>query len=141
MDLVDLRTTRQSRVGLCYKLLCNIFSKGTQPFGFIKCKVIWKLVYTIMSNAQVKLMEVWSCTFEILELDFFKLVGSIVENVSLLDCASYTPWRLSTLPIIDTHLSALRAYALLPSLISASHAFVLYCYKYSCVCRAPCEKV
>ena len=138
---MDLRTTRESRMGLCYNFLCNIFSKGTQPFGFIKCKVIWKLVYTIMSNAQVKLMEVWSCSFEILELDFLKLVGSIVENVSLLDCASCAPWRLCTLLIIDRHLSALRAYALLPSLISASHAFVLFCYKYGCVCRAPCEKV
>ena len=90
------------RLRLCYKFLCNftnfsvldfcknmnprlykfvIFSKGTQPFDFMKTNVIWKLTYKKLKTNQVKLMEVWSCFSKRREWDYFKLVGLIVNNM------------------------------------------------------------
>ena len=58
-----------------------IFSKGTQPFDFMKTNVIWKLTYKKLKTNQVKLMEVWSCFSKRREWDYFKLVGLIVNNM------------------------------------------------------------
>ena len=41
-----------------------MFSKGTQPFDFIKPKVIWKLTYKVKYISHI---EVWSCFSEIRE--------------------------------------------------------------------------
>ena len=50
---MGLITTHWSRLELCYKFLCSIFSKGTKPFDFIKCTVIWKLTYNIKCSSQI----------------------------------------------------------------------------------------
>ena len=39
---MKLISTHSRRLWLCYKFLCTIFSKGTQPFDFIKRNVIQK---------------------------------------------------------------------------------------------------
>ena len=49
---------------------------------------------------------------------------------SLLNCTPCVPSHLRVLPIIDTRLKRLCAYAFLPSSIGALPAFVLSCYKY-----------
>ena len=49
---MELITTHCGRLGLCSKLLCSI-SKGTQPFNFIKRKVIRKLAYRVKCISQI----------------------------------------------------------------------------------------
>ena len=59
---------------------CNIFSKDTKPFNFIKRNVIWKLVYKIKYVSQIK--GGLNMFFGNLRIRFFfKLVGSIVNNI------------------------------------------------------------
>ena len=43
MDYMEVITTHSSRLGLCYKFLWGIFSKGIQPFDFIKHNLIRKV--------------------------------------------------------------------------------------------------
>ena len=41
------------RLWLCYKFLCSIFSKGKQPFDFVKRNVIQKLTYKVKYIIQI----------------------------------------------------------------------------------------
>ena len=36
-----------NNLGLCYKFLCSIFSKGTKLFDFMKRNIVWRLVYKV----------------------------------------------------------------------------------------------
>ena len=47
IKLSNLASTHWHRLWLCYKFLCCIFSKGIQPFDFIKHNIIWKLAYKV----------------------------------------------------------------------------------------------
>ena len=75
---MELVSTHWTRLQLCYKFLCGIFRKDTQPFDFIKCNIIWKLVYKYKFQYIDQIKEVWSCFLQIWEKDFYKLIGSIV---------------------------------------------------------------
>ena len=46
-------STHRHRLWLCYKFLCSIFSKHTQPFDFIKDNVIRKLAYKVKDISQI----------------------------------------------------------------------------------------
>ena len=73
---VPLITTDLCRLRLCYKFLCSIFSKGKQPFDFIKCNILQKLAYKVKYISQINgglLM-----FFGNLRITFFK--------ISWLDC-------------------------------------------------------
>ena len=68
--------THWGRLWLCYKFLCRMFSKGTQPFDFVKHNIIRKLVY------KVKYIDQINGVFRKFESKIFsKLAGSIVSNM------------------------------------------------------------
>ena len=46
-------TTQWCRSWLSYKFLCSIFSKGKQPFDFIKRSIIPKLTYKVKYISQI----------------------------------------------------------------------------------------
>ena len=50
---MELVSTRLQRLWRCYKCLCNIFCKSTQPFDFIKHNVIRKLAYKVNYIIQI----------------------------------------------------------------------------------------
>ena len=50
---MELISTDSHRLWLCHKFLCSIFSKGTQPFDFIKCNIIRKLAGKVKFISQI----------------------------------------------------------------------------------------
>ena len=50
---MKLISTHRHRLWLCHKFLCSIFSKGAQPFDFIKPNLIWKLTYKVQYISQI----------------------------------------------------------------------------------------
>ena len=50
---MKLISTHRHKLWLCYKFLCSILSKGTQPFDFIKPNVISKLTYKVKYISQI----------------------------------------------------------------------------------------
>ena len=50
---MELITTHCSKLEHCYRFLHSIFSKGTQPFAFIKCNVIQRLASKIKCISQI----------------------------------------------------------------------------------------
>ena len=50
---MKLISTHWHRLWLCHKFLCSIFSKGAQPFDFIKPNLIWKLTYKVQYISQI----------------------------------------------------------------------------------------
>ena len=65
---------------LYYKFLCSTFSKGTQPFDFIKRNIIQTLAYKIKYVVQIN-----GCLIMLFGhlkgRFFFKLVGSIINDM------------------------------------------------------------
>ena len=79
MDYIDLVSTHWHRLWQCYKFLCSIFSKATQPFDFIKWNIIWKLGYKVKYISQISRTLIMFFTNSRIKL--FK--------ISSLDCAQY----------------------------------------------------
>ena len=67
--------------------MCNTFSKGMQPFNFIKLNIIRKLANKVKNISQIN--GGLSCFFGN-SRTFFKLVGSIVKNVERINTRKET---------------------------------------------------
>ena len=52
-QLNGVTSTHWLRWRLCYKFLCSIFSKGTEPFDYTKSNIIWKLTFNIKYINQI----------------------------------------------------------------------------------------
>ena len=74
---MELITTHCSRSGLCYKVLCSIFSKGSQPFDFIKRNVFRKIAYKVKCIGQMNGGLILHCRNS--RIRFFKICWSDCE--------------------------------------------------------------
>ena len=76
---MELISSHGLSLWLCYKFLCNLFSKGTQLFDSIKRTVIRKLAYKVKYISQISRGLI--IFFGNLRIRFFK--------ISWLDCEQY----------------------------------------------------
>ena len=80
---------------LCYKFLCSLFNKDTYPFDFIKPNVIWKLNCKVKYKCQVNGGLIMF--FENSRIRFFKLVGSIMNNMERISTKKRTQSTFSSI--------------------------------------------